>query len=92
MWTGFTSALGVSGPLSPGDRVVLSVEGLPRAEGVVERADHPSIPSVCTADALYMFMHGYRGTVVVEQHSFAGGVDGPAVERAWATWLARTFA
>ncbi|GII81448.1 hypothetical protein Sru01_64300 [Sphaerisporangium rufum] len=90
VWTAFKSALGVTGELTAGTPVRLSVPGLPAAEGVVERTDHPSVPSVCTADALYMFMHGYRDTVVVEQHSFTD-VDGAAVEQAWKNWLAAAF-
>ncbi len=92
VWEAFKSALGLTGEVTRGDRVVLSVDGLPKAEGVVESADYPSIPSVCTGDALYTFMHGYRDTVVVEQHSFVPGVDEKATEGAWKSWLATTFA
>ncbi|WP_248963240.1 SRPBCC family protein [Sphaerisporangium perillae] len=92
VWSAFKNALGVTGELTEGTRVRLSVAGLPAAEGVVERADYPSVPSVCTADALYMFMHGYRDTVVVEQHGFTAGADGRAAEEAWKSWLAQAFA
>ncbi|GAA3820943.1 SRPBCC domain-containing protein [Sphaerisporangium flaviroseum] len=92
VWKTFASALGLTGTVAKGDRVRLTVDGLPPAEGVVECADYPSIPSVCTGDALYMFMYGYRGTVVVEQHSFIEGVDGEATEEAWKAWLATAFA
>ncbi|MFB9252992.1 SRPBCC domain-containing protein [Sphaerisporangium melleum] len=94
VWRTFKSALGLSAEaeIAKGTRVRLNVPGLPAAEGVVERTDYPSIPSVCTADALYMFMHGYRDTVVVEQHGFGGGVDLATAEDAWKTWLAQAFA
>jgi uncharacterized protein YndB with AHSA1/START domain len=92
VWETFKSALGLTGTVTEGDRVRLTVPGLPSAAGVVERTDYPSFPSVCTGDALYMFMHGYRDTVVVEQHSFTSDVDGPATEQAWKDWLAQAFA
>ncbi|MET8146687.1 SRPBCC domain-containing protein [Sphaerisporangium sp. NPDC005288] len=92
VWTAFKSALGVAGEITPGTPVRLSVPGLPPADGVVESTEYPSIPSVCTGDALYTFMHGYRDTVVVEQHGFTEGADVEATEQAWKSWLAQAFA
>ncbi|MFC4590200.1 SRPBCC family protein [Sphaerisporangium corydalis] len=92
VWEAFKGVLGLTGTIAAGDRVRLTVPGLPEAEGVVASTDYPSIPSVCTDDALYMFMHGYRDTVVVEQHSFIPGVDAEATDNAWKSWLATAFA
>ncbi|WP_214414058.1 SRPBCC family protein [Sphaerisporangium fuscum] len=92
VWETFKSALGVTGEVTPGTPVRLAVPGLPEARGVVEGTAYPSIPSVCTGDALLTFMHGYRDTIVVEQHSFLPDPDGEAIEQAWKSWLATAFA
>ncbi|HEY2947421.1 MAG TPA: SRPBCC domain-containing protein [Micromonosporaceae bacterium] len=91
VWTAFKDALGLTGTVTAGDKVRLAVDGLEPTDGVVEFVHHPSFLGVRTGDGLYMFVYG-RDVVVVEYHDFTEDVDGPAIERAWRTWLSRSFA
>jgi uncharacterized protein YndB with AHSA1/START domain len=90
MWAAVGAALGLDRAPADGDRVRLAVEGLEAADGVVEFAAHDTFVCVTTADALYMFVHGFDGTTVVEYHGFEG--DGDGVRAAWDTWLQKSFA
>ncbi|HEY3009162.1 MAG TPA: SRPBCC domain-containing protein [Micromonosporaceae bacterium] len=91
VWRAFTDALGRTGTVAEGDEVRLAVDGLEATDGVVEFVHHPSFLGVRTEDGLYLFVYGYRDTVVLEYHGFAEDVDGPATERAWRTWLSTSF-
>ncbi|MEU8272351.1 SRPBCC domain-containing protein [Sphaerisporangium sp. NPDC049002] len=45
VWEAFKGALGVTGSIAEGDRVLLTVDGLPKAEGVVESIGYPAAPT-----------------------------------------------
>jgi uncharacterized protein YndB with AHSA1/START domain len=87
---GFRRGLGLSGGIAVGDRVLLTPEGPEAIDGVVDY-DSPHFLGVRSDDALYRFIHGFDGTVMVGHHLFADGVDRQEAERAWGSWLARLF-
>jgi hypothetical protein len=87
----FGDALGVTGPVAMGDKVRLTPEGLPTLEGIVDYLS-PSFLGIRTSDGLYRFIHGFDGSVVIGHHVSSGDVDQREAERAWESWLTRTFA
>jgi len=91
-WAAFKGALGLTGTVAEGDPTRLTVDGLPPEEGVVEFARQPAFLGVRTSDGLYTLIHGYQDTVVVEHHSFSDEADPERTERAWQSWLDRSFA
>jgi hypothetical protein len=68
----------------------LSPEGLEPIEGVVDYVS-PSFLGVRSNDALYRFIYGFDGSVLVGHHLFADGVDAEAARLAWQRWLERLF-
>jgi uncharacterized protein YndB with AHSA1/START domain len=102
VWAAFTNAVGLTGVIGEGDRGRLMVGGLAPARAVVDYAAAPTFLGVRTSSGIYRFIHGYRGTVVVEQHTFSGGWpfdrlrdDDPERQQstdAWRAWLTRSFA
>jgi uncharacterized protein YndB with AHSA1/START domain len=92
VWGAFKGALGLTRTVAAGDRVRLSVDGLDPAEGNVEFLRFPSFLGIRTTDSIYLFIHGYQNTVVVEQHAFSDDVDEKETERAWQAWLAHSLA
>ncbi len=88
---GFRRALGLGDGVADGDRVRLEPQGLPAIDGVVDYVS-PHFLGLRTDDALYRFIHGFEGTVLVGHHLFADGVDRDEAEAAWRTWLADAFA
>ncbi|MEV0202031.1 SRPBCC domain-containing protein [Nonomuraea sp. NPDC050691] len=78
----------------PGDvvgrRVAFTPEGLPPVEGVVYFANAQTL-GVRTSGALYRFIQGMPGVMVVSHVLFAGG-DTAAQEPGWQAWLGRVFA
>ena len=91
VWAVLTRQLGRAGAITVGDRVRLTVPGLPPAEGVVDYADLPTFLGVRTGDGLYRFIYSgpRRGSVVVlGHHVFAADLDPGALEQAWQAWLA----
>jgi hypothetical protein len=89
-WARLIAGLGLDGKASDGDQVRFTPAGLPPVDGVVDYVS-PSFLGVRTSDALYRFIYGYDGTVVIGHHIFAD-VDREQTERAWQAWLARVFA
>ena len=89
-WSVFRDALGLSGQIGEGDSARASLEGLPPFNGVIDFVSDDFL-GVRTDDAMYRFIHGFDGTVVVGHHIFSD-VDQEATERAWQSWLERTFA
>jgi len=86
-----TGALGLTVGVAEGDPVRCTpVAGLPPMEGVVDYAyaDHLGVR---TPDALYRFLRGFYGGVVVGHHMFTEGRDS-AAEQAWQGWLTALFA
>jgi uncharacterized protein YndB with AHSA1/START domain len=92
VWAAFKGVLGLTGTVTEGDHVRLTVDDLAPVEGVVEFANFPISVGVRTSDGLYTFIHGYQDAVVVEYHSFSDDVDEKETERAWQSWLTRSFA
>lgn len=89
-WTVFKKALGLTGEAVEGSRVQSNLEGLPPIDGVVDYVS-PDFLGVRTSDALYRFIHGLGGSVVLGHHIFSK-VDQKATERAWQTWVDHAFA
>jgi hypothetical protein len=87
-WTALRGALGLTAPVAEGDPVRFTPEGLAPIEGVVYFVN-PDAVGVRTPDALYRFLRGFYGSMIVGHHLFAGGVDPQATERAWQAWLTR---
>jgi hypothetical protein len=92
MWSALGAALGLAGAPAEGDRVRISLDGAGQAEGVVEFTAHDTFVCVTVADAMYLFVHGFDGTTVVEYHGFGAESQGKAAHAAWDAWLASTFA
>jgi hypothetical protein len=86
----FRQGLGMDDDAADGDQVRLSPEGLERVEGVVDYVS-PSFLGVRSNDALYRFIYGFEGSVMVGHHLFADSVDAEAARLAWQRWLERLF-
>ena len=86
-WAALYSALGLPPVVAPGHPVRCAPDGLPPIDGVVDDVT-PECLGLRTPDALYRFLQGFFGVLVVDHHLFAPGVDGAAAERAWTAWLA----
>ena len=87
---GYREGLGLPGPVSVGDRVVLTPEGFEPIDGEVEWVS-PSFLGVRSDDALYRFIWPFVGGSMVGHHDFSGNVDGEQASAAWQAWLERTF-
>jgi uncharacterized protein YndB with AHSA1/START domain len=86
----FERALGLNAEIGEGDVVRLTPEGLAPIEGVVDYVS-PNFIGVRSGDALYRFIYGFDGTVMVGHHLFADGADQARAEDEWRTWLTRSF-
>jgi uncharacterized protein YndB with AHSA1/START domain/uncharacterized membrane protein len=84
-------ALGVPDDVAEGDRVTLRPEGLEPIDGVVDVVS-PSFLGVRSDDAMYRFIRGFEGAMMVGHHLFEDGVDQQREESAWRDWLGRVFA
>jgi uncharacterized protein YndB with AHSA1/START domain len=87
----FRRALGVPDTAAAGEPLRLTPEGLDPIDGVIDYTS-PEFLGMRTDDALYRFIHGFDGTVMVGHHLFAPGVEQADAEEAWRAWLERTFA
>ncbi|MEV7971222.1 SRPBCC domain-containing protein [Sphaerisporangium sp. NPDC088356] len=87
MWQVLERGLGLPGPVTRGERVRLTPEGLDPIDGVADYAT-PGFLGVRTEDGLYRFIQGMHETLVVGHHIFAD-VDPMKTERAWQEWLGR---
>jgi uncharacterized protein YndB with AHSA1/START domain len=92
VWTAITGVFGLTGAVSEGGKAVVSVPGLPAADGTVAFVRQPHYLGVSTDDGLYVLLHGFQNTVVAEQHDYTGATDATPAEAAWQTWLSSTFA
>lgn len=90
VWPRLFDGLGLGGPVTEGDKVRLTPEGLDPIEGVVDYVS-PEALGVRTEDGLYRFIRGFDGTVAVGHHLFADDTDTKQAERAWQAWLGRVF-
>jgi uncharacterized protein YndB with AHSA1/START domain len=85
-WKAFRSGLGLSGPVSVGERVRLTPEGLEPMNGQVDYVAEEFL-GVRTDDAMLRFIHGFTGPLMVGHHLYGEGVDQKEAERAWTQWL-----
>jgi uncharacterized protein YndB with AHSA1/START domain len=90
VWPAFHRGLGLPGSISLDEKVRLTPNGFPPIEGVVDSLSR-SFLGVRSEDALYRFIHGFEGTVMVGHHLFSEGVDQKQAEQAWGSWLAGLF-
>ena len=88
-WTMLTEGLGLTGPVSTGDRVRLTPEGLAPIEGVVDYV-FPEFLGVRGSDGLYRFQGGSH-QLGVGHHLFAADVNGEEAAAAWQAWLSRVL-
>jgi uncharacterized protein YndB with AHSA1/START domain len=86
----FGRELGLSDAPRIGDPVDVRLDGLPAIAGEVDYVSTDFL-GVRTADAIYRFIHGLGGAIVVGHHIFAD-VDRESTERAWQAWIDRAFA
>lgn len=87
----FRRALGLPADVKEGDQVRLTPEGFAPIDGVIDCVSK-SFLGVRSADALYRFIYGFTGVVMVGHHLFAPGVEQEQAEGAWRSWLERVFA
>jgi hypothetical protein len=87
----FRRALGLGGDVKEGDEVRLTPDGFAPIDGVIDCVSQ-SFLGVRSADALYRFIYGFTGVVMVGHHLFAPGADQEQAEGAWRSWLERVFA
>jgi uncharacterized protein YndB with AHSA1/START domain len=95
VWELYRGALGLTGPVQVGELVHLTPSGLAPLDGEVDYVSEDFF-GVRTADALYRFIHGYQGALVIG-HQVYGEPGEPApdvkdLQDAWQTWLAAVFA
>jgi len=92
-WVVLNGELGLTGTVTEGDQARFTPDGLPRIEGVVDGVVYfvnPDTLGLRTSDALYRFLRGFHGAMVVGHHLFSD-VDQNQAERAWQAWLTRLF-
>jgi uncharacterized protein YndB with AHSA1/START domain len=89
-WAVLSGELGLTGPPAEGDRVRFTPAERAPVEGVVYFVN-PHTLGVRTSDALYRFLRGLHGPMIVGHHLFSD-VDQNDTERAWQSWLNRVFA
>jgi len=93
-WELLHSALGTSASGAVGDEVRLTPAGLAPIDAVVDYVSEDFF-GVRSADALYRFIYGYNGAVVLGHHIYgAPGQPAPDVneaQEAWQNWLAAVF-
>ena len=88
-WARILTAVGLTGPVSEGDKVQFTFEGQD-VTGVVDVLSEPGFLGVRTDDALLRFVGG-GGMIFTGHHVFAD-VDQEAAERSWSEWLAAAYA
>lgn len=94
VWEVMLGGLGLAAPAAVGDKVRLTPSGLPPIDGVVDYVSEDFF-GVRSADAIYRFIYGFNGAVVLGHHIFgAPGRPSPDVKEAqdaWRSWLAAIF-
>lgn len=88
-WATLTTALGLSGTPRAGDQVRVRPEGLEPIDGEVYFVNSDTL-GVRTGDAIYRFLKGFGGPIIAGHHLFHPA-DAGAAERAWQSWLDKTF-
>ena len=88
-WTVLGGALGLTDSPTVGDPVRFIPDALAPIDGVVDFVN-PHALGVRTDDALYRFIRGFHGPMVVGHHIFRD-VDQQRTGQAWQAWLTRLF-
>ncbi|RSM46321.1 SRPBCC domain-containing protein [Amycolatopsis balhimycina DSM 5908] len=86
-WTRLAAALGLSARPAEGDRVRIEPGG---QAGVVYAVNDQTV-GVRTADAMFRFLRGFHGAMVVCHTIFAPGADAETEEKTWSDWLNHVF-
>jgi uncharacterized protein YndB with AHSA1/START domain len=89
-WAVLKAELGLDGQVTTGAGVRFTPEGLPPIDGVVYFVNADTL-GLRTDDALYRFLRGFHGAMVVGHHLFADEIEPKDVERSWHLWLHRLF-
>jgi uncharacterized protein YndB with AHSA1/START domain len=89
-WPALHEAIGLTAPAAIGQPVRFSPAGLPPIDGVVYLTN-PDVVGVRANDALYRFLGGYGGPIVLAHQLFGHGIDPARTESAWQAWLAQTL-
>jgi len=89
-WVVLTGELALTGTVTAGHPVQFTSSGLAPIEGVVYFVNSHTL-GLRTSDALYRFLRGFGGALVVGHHLFFE-VNEKEAERAWQLWLTRLFA
>jgi uncharacterized protein YndB with AHSA1/START domain len=84
-WSELHTSLGLSPSAQVGDPARVSVPGLEQIEGIVDFIN-PRAIGIRTPDALYRFIWGFFGSVVLGHHLFTSDPVDHHTE-AWQTWL-----
>lgn len=90
-WATLRTALGVGSDPAVGDAVRVTVPGLPPIEGTVDFVN-PHVLGVRTHNALYRFIQGFFGSMMLGHHLFGDSVDEAHTKQAWQRWLAGLYA
>ena len=85
-WAGLHRALGLSASPRVGDPVRTTVAGLAPIEGVVDFVN-PQAIGIRTPDALYRFIRGFFGSIVLGHHIFSQDSTDTYTVDSWRTWL-----
>ncbi|MGW0809087.1 SRPBCC family protein [Nonomuraea sp. NPDC002799] len=83
-WSGLHRALGLTDSPRVGDPARITVPGLPAIEGVVDFVNAQAL-GIRAPDALYRFIQGYFGSIVLGHHFFRQ--DDTDTAQAWRAWL-----
>ena len=87
-WAGIVGAVGLTEPVTEGDKVQFTVDGKD-VIGVVDVVLEPGFLGVRTDDALLRFVGG-GGMMLTGHHVFAG-VDQDEAQATWTAWLADAY-
>ncbi|MGH3940066.1 MAG: SRPBCC family protein [Pseudonocardiaceae bacterium] len=91
-WTMLTEALGLTGPVSAGDRVRLTPDGLAPIDGVVDYVvpGYREFLGVRGSEGMYRFQSdGHQ--LSVGHHLFTENTNGEEATKAWQAWLNRAL-
>jgi uncharacterized protein YndB with AHSA1/START domain len=84
-WSTLLNGLGLSNTVTEGDSIGVTIDGLTPIQGVVEYITPVGL-GLRADNALYRFMQGFRGGLVIA-HLMFSDINPQAAERAWHAWL-----
>ena len=90
-WARVRRELGLGDDVHEGDRVTATLHGLPPIDGVVYFGN-PHTLGIRTDGAMYRFVQGFFGPLMVSHHLFDTTLATTTTEAAWADWLNQVFA